>query len=126
MSTTKQVLAELRLQSSARAAFVVDDADEVVAFDGAYGITADTVDQLALASLAGGADGLLRVIGDSGADGVGVMFHEQPGQDVWIARLRDDRTLVVLFEKEKATPHAIRQQIKAVYERLVRAIDEDG
>jgi hypothetical protein len=125
MRRTEDILAGLRQESSARAAFIVDDVDEIRVFDGEPGLTPKSVEQLAITSLAGGVDGLLQLVGEAGRDGVGVLFHDHPAQDVWISRVREDRTLVVVFAKDQTPVHAIRLKIKAVYDELAAALDDE-
>jgi hypothetical protein len=125
MGSVEAILTNLRQKASARAAFIVDDADEVTAFDGEPGLAPEDMERLAMASLAGGADGLLRALDQENGEGVGVLCHDHQGQDVWVSRLRADRTLVVLFAKESVPAHSIRQQIDAVRHELVGALDED-
>jgi hypothetical protein len=125
MRSVEAILADLRQKASARAAFIVDDVDEVTAFEGEPGLAPEDMERLAIASLAGGADGLLRLLDQENGEGVGVLFHDHQGQDVWVSRLHADRTLVVLFAKESVPVYSIRQQIKAVRDELVGALDED-
>jgi hypothetical protein len=52
------------------------------------------------------------------------LFHDHQGQDVWVSRLREDRTLVVLFASESAPVHTVRKQINAVRGELADGLNE--
>jgi predicted regulator of Ras-like GTPase activity (Roadblock/LC7/MglB family) len=114
---TTEVLRALRMLASARAVFIVDDLGEVVAFEGEPDFDAMRLGELAVTRI-GGIDGLIRQVGQTEA---GVLFHDVPGQDIYLASISDERILAILFDQHKTSLGAVRRQVKAHLEALLLA-----
>lgn len=115
-----QVLERLRSTLSARAP-LRREFGEVLAFEGEPDIHTSDLGDLAVARL-GGIEGVLRQVGQSEA---GVLFHEVPGQDVYLTMISDAHTFVVLFDQKMTSLGTVRRHVKAHRDELAVGVESE-
>jgi predicted regulator of Ras-like GTPase activity (Roadblock/LC7/MglB family) len=111
------VLARLRREAFARAAFVVDEDGEILASDSEPEIPLERLGLTAVEQI-GGVEGLARLVGSP----FGLIFHDATGDDMYISTVAEGRTLAVLFDQHHASLGTVRLRVKALYDDLIREI----
>jgi hypothetical protein len=120
MAGLGRLLASLRRDALARAAFIVDDDGQIVAADAEADLQLEMLARTAIFQL-GGVEGLRRQMRDD----FSVLFHEVTGEDVCASALDDEHTVAVLFDQRRCSLPAVRACLKAHRRELLEAISND-
>ncbi len=116
------VLARLRDEAFARAAFVVDEDGDILAYDADSQTGLDELGRTSVTQL-GGAEGLARQLD---TPDFGVVFHDAVGQDVWVSVLNDGYILGILFDQGRTSLGNVRLRASAFRAHLLQAISDEG
>jgi predicted regulator of Ras-like GTPase activity (Roadblock/LC7/MglB family) len=110
------VLARLRGECLARAAFIVNEEGNILSAETDAGTSLATLGHAAVECL-DGAEGLARQIN---TPEFGVVLHDVTGEDVFVSPLAEGCTLGVLFDQGRTSLGNVRLRVKALRDELVR------
>ena len=121
VSELTHLLGRLRDKALARAAFIVSEDGAMLRWDTEPGVSADALGSVAVRHI-GGVEGLA---GQLQTTEFGVVFHNSPTENVYVAVLGRELLLAVLFDESRTSLGAVRLCVKAFRDEVIRVASDE-